>query len=69
MKLPGGDVVHRAGGLQCEGCDAGWPRQRSEIVDHCCPGFIHAETRLTDGAAATTKVVYYCDVCDEDDPF
>jgi hypothetical protein len=51
------------------GCDAGWPWQHSETVDHCCPGLIHAEPRLTDGAGAATKVVYYCDVCDEDDPF
>ena len=62
MKLPGGEAIHRTGDAQCESCDAGWPQQHSEVADHCCPGFIHAEIR-------ETGVVYYCDVCDEDDPF
>jgi hypothetical protein len=69
IKLPGGQWEHQIGDPHCATCDAGWPQQHSAVAEHCCPGFVHAETLLADGAAAAaSKVIYYCDMCYEDDP-
>jgi len=69
MKLRRGEGEHQAGDPHCTACDPGWPQQHSEAVEHCCPGFIHAETFRTGDLSAQSKVIYYCDLCDEDDFF
>jgi hypothetical protein len=69
MKLRSGEAEHRSGDPQCTACDPGWPQQHSEAVEHCCPGLIHAETSRAADPAAQSKVIYYCDMCYEDDPF
>ena len=68
MKLPNGQREHEAGDSHCAVCEVGWPQQHSEVADHCCPGFIHAETCQTDDPTEKSKVIYYCDMCYEDDP-
>ena len=69
FKLPSGEWEHQIGDAHCSTCDAGWPKQHSAVADHCCPGLIHAETNLKHGGpAAASKVIYYCDMCYEDDP-
>jgi hypothetical protein len=69
MKLRSGEAEHQTGDLQCTACDPGWPQQHSEAVENCCPGLIHAETPRAGDPAVQSKVIYYCDVCCEDDPF
>jgi hypothetical protein len=67
MKLPSGEQEHQAGDPQCTACDPGWPQSHSEVTEHCCPGLVHAETERKDGRAVTPKVIYYCEMCYEDD--
>ena len=65
-----GDSAHQFGNAECPACDRGWPQRHSEVAEHCCPGLIHAETcRTDDSSSAQSKVIYYCDLCLEDDPF
>jgi hypothetical protein len=60
---------HQFGNAECAACDAGWPQRHSEVAEHCCPGLIHAKTCPADeSAAAGAKVIYYCDLCYDDDP-
>jgi hypothetical protein len=63
------EAEHQAGNPECAACDPGWPQQHSEVAEHCCPGLIHAKTHRIDDSSAQSKVIYYCDMCYEDDPF
>jgi hypothetical protein len=65
-----GESEHQFGNPQCAACDPGWPQQHSEVAEQCCPGLIHAKTCRTDeSSSGESKVMYYCDLCYEDDPF
>ena len=64
-----GQSKHQFGNAKCTACDYGWPQRHSDVVEHCCPGLVHAETRIDDGATpAVETVLYYCDLCYDDDP-
>jgi hypothetical protein len=70
MKLPGGEKEHQVDDpqcAQCAACDPGWPQPHAEVTDHCCPGWVHAETNSTGEPATPPKVIYYCEMCYEDD--